>query len=154
MEKQLIAVGNSLALVIDKPMRQALGIGRASRLRVTTDGVRLVIEPIAKGLLRASATGRNLPFAIRRAGAIRVYDALVGDGLLEHWPRLAGSRWAGYRAALVHRHEADPNLTTTMDRLDVCIEIRNAGGSWDDAIGAALAAVPELSDMDTVGGRA
>ena len=48
MDKTLSSVGNSLALVIDKPIRDLLGIGRRTRLRIVTDGRRLIVEPIAE----------------------------------------------------------------------------------------------------------
>jgi hypothetical protein len=46
MNKQLIRVGNSLALVIDKQFRSALCIGPSRRVRVTCNGIELVVRPI------------------------------------------------------------------------------------------------------------
>ncbi len=45
MKKRLQNVGNSLAIVIDKSIREVLGIGRDAILQVSTDGRRILIEP-------------------------------------------------------------------------------------------------------------
>jgi len=57
MRKKLSAVGNSLGLVIEKPILELLSIDRDTELEMTTDGDRLIIEPIRTGKkgLRASA---------------------------------------------------------------------------------------------------
>lgn len=57
MRKKLSAVGNSFGLVIEKPILELLNIDRDTELEITTDGNRLIIEPIAKGKksLHASA---------------------------------------------------------------------------------------------------
>ena len=57
MRKKLSAVGNSYGLVIEKPILELLKIDRETDLEMTTDGIRLIIEPIrsTKKTLRASA---------------------------------------------------------------------------------------------------
>ena len=57
MRKKLSAVGNSLGLVIEKPILELLSIDRDTELEMTTDGDRLIIEPIRTGKkgLRVSA---------------------------------------------------------------------------------------------------
>ena len=58
MRKKLSAIGNSYGLVIEKPILELLNIDRDTELEVTTDGQRLVIEPVGgteKKSLRASA---------------------------------------------------------------------------------------------------
>jgi hypothetical protein len=146
MEKRLIVVGNSLALVIDKSIRKLLGITYKTRFNVTTDGARLIVEPVAKEPVRAASSGRGLPLHIRRFNAIRVYDSLVELGLdNEKFIRLTGARIWSYRARLESRL-ADESLILAMDRLDVCIDVFNAGGSWEQAMTAALSAVPAAGD--------
>ncbi len=44
MIKHLTPIGNSLGLIIDKPILDLLGIGRDTPLMITTDGKRLVVE--------------------------------------------------------------------------------------------------------------
>ncbi len=57
MRKKLSAVGNSFGLVIEKTILELLSIDRDTELEMTTDGERLIIEPIRTGKksLRASA---------------------------------------------------------------------------------------------------
>ena len=57
MRKKLSAVGNSYGLVIEKPILELLKIDRETDLEMTTDGMRLIIEPIrsTRKNLRASA---------------------------------------------------------------------------------------------------
>jgi hypothetical protein len=49
MIKTLRPVGNSLGLIIDRPILELLGIDRRTPLRITTDGKVLYIEPVAGG---------------------------------------------------------------------------------------------------------
>jgi antitoxin component of MazEF toxin-antitoxin module len=45
MIKKLSAVGNSLGLIIDRPILDLLGITRDTPLEIKTDGIGLVIRP-------------------------------------------------------------------------------------------------------------
>jgi antitoxin MazE len=49
MRKNLSAIGNSLGIVIEKPILELLNITRDTELEVTTDGTRLIIEPVRAG---------------------------------------------------------------------------------------------------------
>ena len=46
MTKTLIKHGNSLALVIDKPILELLQISPETQLELTTDGNRLLVSPV------------------------------------------------------------------------------------------------------------
>ena len=46
MRKNLTTIGNSLGLIIEKPILDILGITRETELEMSTDGHRLVIEPV------------------------------------------------------------------------------------------------------------
>mgnify|MGYP001550646944 CR=1 FL=1 len=48
MLKRLTKHGNSLALVIEKPVLELLNIDANTKLEVATDGTRLIIEPARK----------------------------------------------------------------------------------------------------------
>jgi antitoxin MazE len=61
MVKKLSAIGNSLGLVIEKPILDLLNIDRDTELEVTTDGKRLIVEPVDPGRKRRIAE------AIKRA---------------------------------------------------------------------------------------
>ena len=52
MRKKLSAIGNSLGIVIEKPILELLDIDRETELELRTDGDRLIIEPI-RGARRA-----------------------------------------------------------------------------------------------------
>jgi antitoxin MazE len=49
MRKKLSAIGNSLGIVIEKPILELLDISRDTELEMKTDGQRLIIEPVRKG---------------------------------------------------------------------------------------------------------
>ena len=46
MRKRLSAIGNSLGVVIEKPILELLKIDRETELEMTTDGNRLILEPV------------------------------------------------------------------------------------------------------------
>jgi antitoxin component of MazEF toxin-antitoxin module len=46
MRKKLATVGNSLGIIIEKPILSLLNIDRNTELEVRTDGDRLILEPI------------------------------------------------------------------------------------------------------------
>lgn len=48
MIKKLTAIGNSYGLVIDAPLREILHITPDTELELSTDGRRLIIEPVGK----------------------------------------------------------------------------------------------------------
>ena len=48
MRKSLTMIGNSMGIIIDKPILDLLGISRESEVEITTDGRRLIIEPAEK----------------------------------------------------------------------------------------------------------
>jgi len=52
MRKKLSAIGNSLGIVIEKPILELLDISRDTELEMKTDGQRLIIEPVRKSKKR------------------------------------------------------------------------------------------------------
>ena len=60
MQKTLTAIGNSLGIVIEKPILELLGITKDTVLEMRTDGERLIIEPVK------SARARKLTAASKR----------------------------------------------------------------------------------------
>lgn len=46
MEKTLSAIGNSLGLIIEKPILDLLNIDKDTRLEIRTDGEALIIRPV------------------------------------------------------------------------------------------------------------
>jgi antitoxin component of MazEF toxin-antitoxin module len=49
MRKRLTAIGNSLGIVIEKPILELLDIDRDTELEMRTDGKLLILEPIRQG---------------------------------------------------------------------------------------------------------
>jgi len=48
MRKKLSAIGNSLGIVIEKPILELLDITRETELEMTTEGGKLIIAPIRR----------------------------------------------------------------------------------------------------------
>ena len=46
MRKTLTSIGNSLGIVIEKPILELLNITKETLLEITTDGQRLILEPV------------------------------------------------------------------------------------------------------------
>ncbi len=49
MVKRLTAIGNSLGLVIDKPILELLKLHKDTPLELSTDGQALIVRPAARG---------------------------------------------------------------------------------------------------------
>lgn len=49
MRKKFSAIGNSLGIVIEKPILELLNLDRDTEFEMTTDGDRLTLVPIRKG---------------------------------------------------------------------------------------------------------
>ena len=60
MKKKLSAIGNSLGVVIEKPILELLDIDRETELEMTTDGQRLIIEPVRQRRKRVLASAKKI----------------------------------------------------------------------------------------------
>lgn len=69
MRKSLSAIGNSLGLVIEKPILELLGITRDTELEITTDGTRLIVEPVRPTKAKGSRQGASSPMPTAKGGA-------------------------------------------------------------------------------------
>jgi len=58
MIKKLVAIGNSYGLVIDKSILEILRITPETELELSTDGTRLIIEPVGR---KPRAADRSRP---------------------------------------------------------------------------------------------
>ena len=56
MKKKLSVVGNSLGILIEKPILELLNIDKNTEFEMTTDGHRLIIEPIRSTQQKRLAT--------------------------------------------------------------------------------------------------
>jgi len=59
MRKRLTRTGNSLALVLDRPLLKATGIGAETTVEVSTDGDVIIVAPV-----RARKRARRLAAAL------------------------------------------------------------------------------------------
>lgn len=48
MRKNLTVVGNSLGIIIEKPILDLLGISKETQFEMSTDGKRLILEPVVE----------------------------------------------------------------------------------------------------------
>lgn len=61
MTKKLTAIGNSLGIVIEKPILDLLHIDRETEIEVTTDGNRLILSPVRTARrVRLDASAKKL----------------------------------------------------------------------------------------------
>lgn len=136
MLKRLSTVGNSIALVLDKPIRDQLGIGRDTVVALSTDGKCLIVEPQPPGTELAARTPLPDP---RRA---ELLEARATVSALEHVYGMTAThiaRMFGRRSFAItvfsHTFELDnPQHTAAIAKLKSCLGRLQAGASWDDAI--------------------
>jgi antitoxin component of MazEF toxin-antitoxin module len=69
ISKKLSQIGNSLGLVIDKPILDLLSIDRETELEIRTDGESLIISP------RRSARQKRVSEAVKRT--MKNHDATL-----------------------------------------------------------------------------
>ena len=145
MRKHLTRLGNSLALVVERPILVMLGITANTELKVYTDGFRIIVEPVQKQIQTddepsgADRIGTGLSFEQR---LIPAYQTWKKYGFAEHFKALGEGRvWLDYLCRLKHRMP-DEWTMRVMDRVEVCCDELDDSKSWDEAIAAALAEVP------------
>jgi len=173
MSKRLIVVGNSLALVIERPLLRALHIKRHTTLEIRTDGVRLIVEPSrvqppasnAASMVSApvdpvggtylEVAPKSSSLALRREAAQATFYFLEYR-ILE--PQYLEAIGAGkfrlprtYLRHLIRRETADPVLEMVMDRMEVLKEQMASGKSWTDAIAVAIERVPTVEGAGSLG---
>jgi antitoxin component of MazEF toxin-antitoxin module len=143
-EKRLSRLGNSFALILDRPMLHSLGIGPSSKLRVHSDGQRIIIE--AARSKHDPAFASSAAFAIRRDALIqsaRFLEACVGPEAME---ALGAGRVHFGRFVSRIRYQTRSSTTDdlVMDRLEHVrfVYESSATATIEDAVAAALKALP------------
>jgi hypothetical protein len=170
MKKRLIRVGNSCAIVIDKPIRRILNLGTRTVLEVSTDGTRIIIEPTER-LLQDDEIGRARELLSREegdcssraprrmSGSVKALDADAPKIWLElerrygitvqHLERLhcapvpRFTRFAGWMCSPKCASRASNDELGTLQRLKICRDRLRDGVKWEEAIEDALRAVPK-----------
>jgi hypothetical protein len=150
VEKKLLKLGNSVALVIDKPLRLALGIKPTTLVRVMTDGKRLIIEPSGERTVESKRTAAvtERMQALSVAHALTVLDCMSNENLARltaGWcTRPGGYRMSHYKRWLEDQPwesltEAERRVTR---RLETVYWARRRRAPWNEAIVEALLAEP------------
>jgi antitoxin MazE len=60
MRKKLTAIGNSLGVVIEKPILELLDIDRDTELEMRTDGKLIILEPVRQRRKRVAEAARRV----------------------------------------------------------------------------------------------
>ena len=172
MEKNLIVVGNSLALVIDQPTRRMLNLVRSRKVRVSTDGRRLIVEPVRS----FDPVANMAPPVFDRAGplslaeqqdAVTVFRALQDRygitarelAALHHAPKLPieSTGTLFHHTAWLARggqRTANAEETGTVRRMRYCLECVLAGAAFERAVELACLAFPKSELAERAGSAA
>ncbi len=159
MEKKLTVHGNSLALTIGRPLLRMLKIGRATTLRISTDGRVLIIEPVQIDPIAAADSKVTRPTTT--AGRLTVKEEIDAKVMVSELIDLYGMDGAEFGAiypggaksikdVLRFRgwlHTADlvregAEVQMTLRRLWECYRKLRAGAKWDQAVKTAVERVP------------
>ncbi|MBA3465588.1 MAG: hypothetical protein H0T46_36995 [Deltaproteobacteria bacterium] len=135
-------------MTIDKPILRLLGIGRNSRVKLTTDGRRLVVEPI-----RPLPDDPNASVSLTQAEAVDGVRVMLE--LTERYG-MSAREFAAFSlrrkspdsmsTALAYGSAGDKQDRLTMERARVCLRLRKQGQQWDEIIPAAIQEVPTPDD--------
>jgi antitoxin component of MazEF toxin-antitoxin module len=63
MRRHLVAIGNSLGIIIEKPILDLLGMDRDTELEVSTDGQRLILAPVPQEKSRTRSRLKDAQYA-------------------------------------------------------------------------------------------
>jgi antitoxin component of MazEF toxin-antitoxin module len=153
MNKKLITIGNSVAIVLDKALRNALGIKATTLVRVMTDGQRIIIEPSGERTKEATHTVA----VSERMRAIQIGDDLLkrfsmGNELFSQltcgWPRPRPSLSALHYVSWLQRvpwEELTDAEVRVIRRFEIVyreLSKRPESATWPEAIETALAVEP------------
>lgn len=142
MLKHLAVVGNSFALVIDRPILRLLRIQRDTELQLSIDGQRLIIEPVRP--VPSGADDGQRSFSERGRDAAKILKMLERDPDFHTcFAQLSeGMRVMLYEAHLENSTRGTPQVERIMARLDIWANGVRAGRPFSDLVGVALEAVP------------
>jgi antitoxin component of MazEF toxin-antitoxin module len=136
MQKRLVRVGSSLALVIDKALLRVMNLTRMSRLSISLEGGRLVITPMV---------GDGDPRPPSRREALQVVHELQVLGLTQaHFDRLAPEpmRIGTYVRKVDGPGAPAPEVSVMMCRMAELRRLLREGWKVRHAFAAAIAAHP------------
>src|SRR3954468_19319230 len=117
--KRLCPLGNSLALIIDLPIRRRLGLGRQTELRVYTDGQRIIVERLQRPAHDPVEAAR-IAFDLRKNAFVETVGFIehaVGPEHRAHPGAGRTSLWS-LRSQIAHATNGTPSQLLLMDRLE------------------------------------
>jgi antitoxin component of MazEF toxin-antitoxin module len=138
MEKHLVPFGNSLGIVIDRPICKLLRLTRNTPLKITTDGRRIVIEPVdAPAILPAEQLDVvRVVYTVADSMPFELHEQLH--------PAITGRRSCVTALIWARRVMADPQPGDELfvRRYQRCLDAKRAGVSWEAAVATAINDVP------------
>jgi antitoxin component of MazEF toxin-antitoxin module len=138
MQKKLTTVGNSLALIFDKPLRRMLGLGPSRMVKLKTDGRRLVIEPVEERDVLPYAIALEARSVLRRLMEVYGMGENCFRALAPEFKRtLAYDGWLEFQL-----EDANASQRATVIRMHECLAALERGAEWPDAIAEALRQSP------------
>lgn len=140
MQKTLTPLGNSLALVIEKPLRRLLGISQKTVLQISTDGRRIVVEPLAAAQVLAQRAEEGELLDAKQTAFLFDEKYCMTN---EQFARLTGqTRPHAFVLYLgkVGGKNPSPEMRENMARMAECLRYRQSGKNTDEAISMVLCA--------------
>ncbi|MDQ3335579.1 MAG: hypothetical protein M4D80_10470 [Myxococcota bacterium] len=159
MLKRLSALGNTRALVLDATTRRIMGIEEDTWLRLTfeNDYQRMIVEPVdvdpeldtprRRTRVRAKEPPkpRFSPALVEARDVVaRLQDLNIPEASAQRLLAPMKVWFFYYQLNDSWRDDLNPSDVPRVERVRICCERREAGASWDEAIDAAIAAVPSL----------
>jgi len=145
MEKHLVRVGNSLGLVIDRAICRLLGLTTNTPLEITTDGLRILIEPLKPRPRKLEQLDLQLvmhELAFRWDMPNEMHQQ-INPGL--------GPRGCVRALGWAKHVESPPSAQDALysARYRLVLERKRAGDRWETAVDAALAQFPDPTAGET-----
>jgi len=140
MEKQLTSVGNSVAVILDRALCRMFDLRRGSSVRVTTDGERIVIEPLGVHKQVTPRVRAPAPPTIAQIVATLVMDSIPTEAIARLHPGIKSPRPHAMLIGWADRVGDNPSHEDQLiaQRLRVCFDHFRGCARWDAAVEAAL----------------
>src|SRR5688500_8399169 len=149
MRKRLSKLGNTMALIIDQPIRRILGINHDTVLRITIEGYRLIVEPlemvdddVAKRPVRPKPAPRERVISEETLRARELVEEMERVYRLNQarYEQLFGRPMAIVLVLGALFHDDVETQRPLIAKRAVCKKWLDAGDSWEVAIAKTLEA--------------
>jgi len=142
--KRLCHLGNSLALIIDKPLLRSLGLGTRTELIVYSDGRRIIAERLPRPA-HDPAEAARIAFDLRKTAFLETAELLEHAIGPQHMEQLGAghTQFRSFRSRIAYATNGTPSELLLMDRLEHVRAAWDTRPSTEEAIRLAVVAVPE-----------